>query len=149
MSKSLKLVLLIGLAVVLAGSVLVGGFRYWLTSNESRFKELRERAHRDASLAAASTDAEGCVAQALKRSESAQGLMATAENKVFLSKCLELAKRPGGFCQGLPGSGELIRLATWTVQECARRGYGSDQECPRLLQAVPAACEKPPRLSSP
>ena len=149
MSKSLKLVLLIGLAVVLVGGVLVGGFQYWLKSNESRFKELRERAARDAKAVAARTDAEGCVVQALKRNESAQGLVATAENKIFLSKCLAFAKRPSGFCQGMPGAGEIVRLATWTVEECARRGYGGDQRCGRLLQVIPEACEKDPAAPEP
>lgn len=128
MSKPLQLVLRIGMAVVLIGGFLVGGVQYWLKSNESRFKELRERAARDAKEVAVRTDAEGCVVQALKRYKSAQGLIATAETKIFLGKCLELANRPSGFCQGMPGSGEIIGLATWTVEECARRAMAATMD---------------------
>ena len=149
MSKTPKLLLLIGMAVLIIGGVLIGGFRYWLKSNQRRFVELRERATREARAVAARTDAEGCVVEALKRHASTQGLLAGAENQVFLRKCLELAKRPSGFCAGMPVSGEIVRLATWTVQECAQRGYGGDQGCGRLLQVIPEACEKAPRLSAP
>lgn len=140
MPKTLKLLLTIGGGLVLLLALVGGGFRYWLKSNEGRFLAIRERAARDARTVAASTDAAGCVENALQRNASAQGFMAEAENKVFLRKCLELAQRPRGFCQGLPGSAELIKLATWTVQECAQRGYGGSQACSRLLQVVPEVC---------
>ncbi len=144
--NALKLLLLIGMAVLVLGVLLIGGFRYWLKTNQSRFAELRERANREAGVVAARTDAEGCVIEALKRHASTHGLLAEAENKVFLSKCLELARRPSGFCEGMPVSGEIVKLATWTVQECAQRGYGGDQGCGRLLQVIPEACEKASRL---
>ena len=145
--RDVKLLLLIGMAVLVIGSVFIGGFRYWLKTNQSRFAELRERANRGAGIVAARTDAEGCVVEALRRHATAEGLIAGAENQVFLRKCLTLANRPSEFCAGMSVAGEIVGLATWTVQECAQRGYGGDQGCGRLLQVIPEACEKAPRAA--
>lgn len=136
----LKVVLgILAVLVLTCGMVFAGG-AYWLNSNKDRLKELGERAMAEGRALGETSDAEGCIGKALERLDAKSGLMDQVEDKIFLKACLDAAKKPAGFCDGVPKKGDIMKSATWAVDECSRRNHAGNQDCGRLVQAIQEAC---------
>ena len=138
----LKVVLVIA-AIGVLGLVAIGfGGYWWLKSNKDRFVEIGKRAKADGAQFAATHDGAGCLREALRRLDRADGIMAQAEVKVFLSSCLDEARESPGLCDGVPPKGEIMRTAGWSVGKCTQLGRSGDQPCNQLITAMQEHCDK-------
>ena len=144
MPKWLKVVLAILAVVMLLCGLTSGGLYYWVSKNGAQLKREGEKAKRDGAAFGWNHDAEECVDEGLRRLGEHHGIIDQAETKLFLKACLEKAKRPDGFCTGVPAHGEIMASATWAVQRCAAKSKPQDQDCARLMQGVQEACESAP-----
>lgn len=145
MPKWLKIVLLVGLALVLLCGVGVGGVAWWFNANKAQLRASGERIMAEAKSFGQSSDADGCVTEALRRLDAADGFVAQAEQKVFLRACLENTLSRPDFCEGVPKMSEFMTAATWSVANCNDRQAKDPQACGRLLQAVMEYCERHPK----
>ena len=140
MPKWLKVVLaLLALFLLLCGGLSAAGY-YWLDSNKERLKGVGERAHKEAEEYAYTHDANECVSAALGKLTQRNSIVDEAEHKIFLKACVEKAKRPDGFCTGVPVRNEIFASAQWAVEKCQALGYPGSQPCGRLVQAIQEAC---------
>ncbi len=140
MSTSVKVVLIL-IGVIVAMLVVGGvGVAYWVKANQGRLKAMGRHATDEGKAFAARHDADGCVTEALARSDKKGGIIDEVEHGIFLRACLSAAPRSPTFCDPVPKPDEMLRTATWVNDECTRRGHARDQGCGTLLQAVEHAC---------
>lgn len=140
MPKWLKVVLIV-FGVVGGLCCLGGSAAYaWLYSHKDELKDLGKTANEEGRAFGKLNDAEGCVDEALRRLQVRRGLVEQAAHQMFLKSCLEVAPRPDGFCKGAPASGEVLAIATWSVERCAAKGARGDEDCARMMQVVQRAC---------
>lgn len=140
MPKWLKVVLGILAVLVLTCGLFVAGGMYWFNSNKDKLKDLGDRAMNEGKAFGRTSDADGCVEEALKRLDAKSGLMDQVEHKVFLKACLGEAPPSAGLCDGVPRKGEIMKSATWALDECTRRKHAGNQDCGRVLQELQDAC---------
>ena len=144
MPKWLKVILVLLAVVVLLCGLSSGGLYFWANKNGARLKRESEKAKRDGASFAWKSDAGGCVDEGLRRLGEHNGIIDQAENNLFLKACLGQAKRPDGFCTGVPAHGEIMAAASWALERCAAKGKPKDQDCARLMQVVQTACQPAP-----
>lgn len=141
MPKWLKIVLGV-LATLVAICLFSGGAAaWWINANKDRLKADGQRVMAEGGKFGMETDADGCVAEALRRLEAADGFIAQAEQKVFLRACLEHTLVRPDFCAGVPTMSEFMAAATWSVANCNDRHAKDPQACGRMIQAVMEFCE--------
>jgi hypothetical protein len=137
----LKVILII-VAIGVFGLMAIGlGGYWWFKSNRGRFEEMGKRAKADAAQFAAAHDGAQCLQEALRRLDRADGIMAEAEVRVFLSSCMAEARESPGMCDGVPPDGEIMRSATWAVSKCTQLGR-SGNPCSRLVKEIQEHCDK-------
>jgi hypothetical protein len=127
----------------LLGLLVIGGIVWWVASNKDRLVAEGKVSVSEAEAFAASHDQNACVDESLRKMGACDGIMCEAQSKVFLTMCLQRAERSPALCEGVPPAKEILKTSSWVVDECRRRGKGTDQRCTRLLQAVPQVCHNP------
>ncbi len=121
-----------------------GGAAAWLYANSDRLAEQGKATMREGAHFGGGKDAPACVDEALRRLYASDlGIIGEATNKVFLEACLDVAKRPPGFCDGAPPRGEILKSADWLLERCQAAGHPNDQPCTRLLGAIQERCLEP------
>jgi len=84
-------------------------------------------------------DAEGCVVEGLRRNAG------TLDDTMFLFGCLEVAKKPDGFCDDVPKLASTMKeaetVAGWRVERCEALGHPGER-CQQLLVQQQTACER-------
>lgn len=141
MTRGTRIALALGLGVVLLGLALIGGVAAWLYGNSDRLAEEGKAAMHDGAHFGGGKEAPACVDEALRRlKEQDLGIIGEATNKVFLEACLDVTKRPAGFCDGVPPRDEILKSASWLLSRCEAAGRANDQPCTRLLGAVQESC---------
>jgi len=143
MPKWLKIILgLVAVLTLICGVSAVVAMK-WFENNKDRLKDLGDNAARDGRFWAASHDANGCIDEALRQNDVEGGMVAEAGHTIFMRSCLEKAKRPADFCDGVPPRSELIATAQWTVKKCLAMNRAGDQPCTRMVKAIQEVCGKP------
>lgn len=137
--KVVLVIVAIGTFVLMAIGVV--GY-WWMKSNRDRFLEIGQRAKADAARFAATHDGAQCLQEALRRLDRANGIMAQAEVKVFLSFCLDEARESPGMCDGVPPSGEIMRTVGWAVGKCTQLGRSGDRPCNQLVTGIQKHCDE-------
>lgn len=138
MSKGVK----IGCAVVaalflLAGIVCGSGFvfaRGWFLDVGEEYKAQQPQITAEArEVAKGGPDA--CVVEGLKRSAMCDqfGIKCRVDATIRTNACLEFAPVTPTFCAGVPAETAVWDVSKWGMGECARRGYGDDDQCPQFM----------------
>lgn len=140
MPRWLKVVLIVFGCIALLCLVSAGAGYWWIQQNKDKLKGVSERMKQEASAFAYNHDAEECVDEALRRLEGHRGIVEQAEHKIFFKACLEKAKRPPQFCDGVPPRSEFMASAAWASERCEAKGKSNDQDCIRLMQGILEAC---------
>jgi hypothetical protein len=87
-------------------------------------------------------DGEACVAESLTRLNRCDGFICEAKTRMFLTSCLSTANVTPALCEGVPRHGEILKTATWSQSECARRGANDVQRCTRMITAIQDHCPR-------
>lgn len=95
--------------------------------------------------AGAGTDQDGCLTTSMDRSESCTGSVmekGTCQGmaQVYLQGCLNTASASAGFCDGAPGSDQIMDMANWGIEQCEASGRSSEQSCTSMQQARAKWC---------
>jgi hypothetical protein len=140
MKTWMKIVLAVVVLGVLTCGLAVGGAAWWFNSNKDQLKADGDRMKAEADEFARTSDADGCVSEALRRLAVNSGFMDEVRHKLFLTECLRQAPRRADFCRDVPERDSLVAAATWSVEFCANKTGVDPQACSRLSQAVVEAC---------
>lgn len=128
----------------LLGVAVIGGAVWWFSANKDRLLAEGKESVAEAEAFATNHDQTACVDEGLRRGGTCDGFVCEVKAKVFTTTCLQRAAPTPGLCTGVPAPTEIIKTASWVIDECQRRGKRSDdQRCQRLVQAVPEACQHP------
>jgi hypothetical protein len=139
MTKGLK----IGLIVV--GSLLVtcfGGAYLVYRNVLAPAVEQGTAAFSEGELFAATTDQQGCVAEARSRGEKETGMTAAIAHGLFMRSCLEKARPTMGFCDSIPAPSDTSRrgdMKAWVAERCPG-AKSSDPGCVMLETSIQAFC---------
>ena len=136
-AKVLLVIMAFGFVLV-AGVVLVAA--RWVKTNAGQWAEQGKEARAQGSAFGQGKEANACVDETFVRLDRCDGLMCEAQTKLFFTACLETASKPADFCNGVPAKDEILAGAKWTMAECARRGYGENQRCHRMISAIQDVC---------
>lgn len=141
MSRGWRIAALVGAGLLLLVLGTCGGVYAWFQMNADRLAEQGKAAMRDGAHFGGGQQAPVCVAEALRRlTQGELGIVGEATNKVFLESCLDVAKRPTGFCDGVPPRDQIIASASWALARCEALGQGGSQPCTRLVGAIQENC---------
>lgn len=138
-----KIAIGVVVALLLASGATCGGFYLWLRNNGDRLRAEGMATMKAGAEFGQGKDASACVAEAVRRLATVDGIVAEAGNKVFLESCLKTARLDSAVCEGVPPRDEIIRSATWAIVRCEALGKGGDKPCTRLVGAIQERCLKP------
>ena len=136
--KVVLIIVVVGFIVLVAGIVIAAR---WMKSQGAVLKEQGEAVMAEAEAFGKGKDGEACMAEALNRLKTADGFLGEAKTKIFLQHCLSAATVAPETCAGVPSPTEILKSASWTLDECAKRGWANDQRCTRLIGALQVHCE--------
>lgn len=135
------------LALLACGGI---GAKIWWDNNAAGILEqgLEEmNAKSDAGMAfAATSDAEACVVEAVTRADGcgATEMGCQVDAAMFAHGCLQVAKRPDGFCD-IPKLASTMKeaavVAAWRTERCEALGHPGER-CEQILVQQQSACER-------
>ncbi|HUR81607.1 MAG TPA: hypothetical protein VM733_12630 [Thermoanaerobaculia bacterium] len=128
-----------GFVVLVAGIIFAAR---WVRQRGEALKPEGAQVSAEARAFGEGKDAGACVAESMRRLQSARGFMGEARVRVFLRSCLEAATVTPEACAGVPKREEILKTVRWSMDECARRGRPKDQRCTRILGELQERCER-------
>lgn len=145
MPKGLKifLIVFVSLVVLGGGCLYVGGI--WLEGVFSNLKETGEKTQTEAKEWSKKHTQAEALNEAVKRGEECSGdldLSCLIQQRLFLGFSLEAAKKTPGFCKSVPPTEEIMKSATWRVEQCRKLKADGSQKCPNVIAAVQDYCDK-------
>lgn len=143
MPKWLKVVLILFGVGVLGLALFVGGIAWWVSANKERLAATGKNAQEEGARFGASHTQEQCLDDGLSHLKGcgAMDFICEAGNKIRLVSCLGAAQADGT-CNDVPSRNDIFKIATWSNEECTRRGFRGSQQCGRMMQALPEACAR-------
>jgi hypothetical protein len=141
MPKWLKIVLLVLGALVLMCGIGVTGVSYWFNKHKDELKLEGEAVMNDARAFAKNSDQAGCLTETLARLKKHSGFMEEVQHRIFLAECLRDASETKGFCDDVPGRGEIMQTALWANGKCGDYD-GPKEACGRMMQELVQFCSK-------
>ncbi len=142
MSTTAKVVLIIVSALGLLLVLVIGTGVYWWTQHGEEFVERSERAQAEGRAFGPTTDATGCLEEALARDARCDGLSCQVAANLFLESCLAASTASSGFCDGVPPESEMMKSVEWRASQCAERGR-TGSGCSELFARVQEYCSSP------
>jgi hypothetical protein len=138
MPNWLRILLVIVAAGVLA-LVLVGVLAVrWIKRHAPDLAERGKATQIEARKFGEGKQSSDCIDEGLRRSKASKDFFGMVESRLFVDKCLNIAKEPAGFCSDVPNG--LLTGAKWANEECNKRGLAGDQGCAGVFQSVMAHC---------
>jgi hypothetical protein len=148
MPKWLKIVLLVGVGLLVTCGLVISGAAYWFNAHKGELVEKGEKVKAEAEAFAKTSDQAGCVTEVLARLKKSSGFMDEVGHRVFLAECLKLAAETKGFCDDVPGRGEVMQGALWANARCSDYD-GPKEPCGRMMQEVVQACARHGKTQAP
>ena len=131
--------------VVMAGAVLVLilagvlAFR-WIRNHAPALAARGKQTQSEARRFAEGKQSKDCIDEGIRRAGAAKDFLGMVESRVFVGECLNVAKEPAGFCDTVPTG--VIDGASWTNEQCGKRGKAGDQGCAGVYQSVMQHCQR-------
>ena len=140
-------VLLTLAAIIVAGLLLlVGGAWFWWDQNGSDLLDAGKTAMEEGQRSGSELTETSCMSTAIDRhkADTNRSFGSALRNSLWLSGCLNASRPQEQFCVGVPASDEILTMAMWSTQMCAKNGI-DDPTCPNLMQSVSNYCASPQR----
>jgi hypothetical protein len=137
----------VGVIIVLAGAAGTGIYVWWQRNGEAMIASGRTAMDEGARFAAGK-DSWACADEAARRTKGA-GFNEAINAGLFLGRCLPVARRAPGFCDGVPGPTDFLVSAHWQAQINQKYGLSPPFETAALPQTIQKFCaneaKAPPR----
>jgi hypothetical protein len=144
MGRLARLFLVLGLIAV-GGLVLIGGVAWlWWDRNANELIESAKVVAAEGQKTGRNLQEGGCVGLALERHKSDPSMVATIQNGLWLTGCLETSRPQKSFCESVPPQDNPVVSGVWAGSACAQYGF-SDPYCHMLFQNVSKYCYSPGR----
>ena len=133
-------------AIVLGSAVLIvlmlAGLGAWLWQTYApQLREAGQEVVAEAAEFGATTDNDGCLAEALDRYERCGGgFTCGVTRNIFLTGCLRASTPAPGFCDEVPPSDAFSASVTWRLQRCEEMGL-TDPQCGNLFGQIQEFCD--------
>jgi hypothetical protein len=136
-AKVILSLLLIGVLIIALVAFLTWR---WVKNNAADLEKGGKAAVEEAQAFGRGKPAEACITETLNRVQKCDGFICEAKSKIFLTNCLGAADVTPELCANVPDG--IVAGATWSVDECARRGRPNDQRCIRAISGVAEFCRR-------
>src|SRR2546423_14245438 len=124
-------IILTVVAILIALLIGAGFVTYnWMTKNKAHFVAIRK----DGIAFGGGKDCAQCADAALARLSG--GMKSQIEARLFMEGCLTTATKSDALCEGAPPKSEIMRTATWAVEQCRKHGKLGDQGCTQVFQSA-------------
>ncbi len=140
MSRTIKIILIVGGSVALLFVIVVGAGVYLLSKHGGEYLEAGKRTIEEGEQAGRRTDNAGCLREALARHKQNPSFTNSIANNLFLRGCLEASRPTEGFCDDVPKPTEFVKAAQWQIRRWQQAGL-SDNYCKQLFSQVQSFCE--------
>lgn len=146
MAKTLHVVLIvIGIMFGLIVCVFALGYVWWRHNGPAMVQQT-EQTYKEAQAVGRSITTAACLDTAIARhaNDHSASLLHQVNEQVFLEGCLRWSRETPGLCDTTPsgrGVKDLLRFATWSVDQCRRRGL-QDAQCPNVLKPLQHYCAR-------
>jgi len=141
--KPLAKGLLIGCgSIVLLGIVAVVAIGLYINSHGEEWMAAGKAAQEAGAKAGASLTDVQCVDGALSNYAKDRGMTGAVAARVWMAGCFGTARATPDLCVGVPAESEIIRSATWRIEQCDAHaaGLGGDSTCANILAEVQKQC---------
>lgn len=125
--------------VIVVAAVIAAGV-VWVKRNAPDVAKRMEAAQAEGTMVGEKSTGDQCVALALGKLGKQQGIFDQVYLQGFTRSCLEAATSPPALCASAPASTEILKAATWSVEQCEKVGRRGSQPCARIMQTVLEHC---------
>ncbi|HVF56736.1 MAG TPA: hypothetical protein VM934_11330 [Pyrinomonadaceae bacterium] len=143
MSKTVKVLLIIGVVLLLGAIAVVGLGVYAWKKYGTGLVESGKQSYEEGRTYGARTDNEGCLTESISRHKTSHGFGDLIRTNVFLNSCLVASRPTPGFCDGVPKRTEFIKSAQWQASQCSKYGLSNENQCGQLFAQVQQYCDLP------
>jgi hypothetical protein len=135
-------ILLVILAVFVLVTIAIGvGGYFFVSRHKDAWVAEAKKVAEEGKTFGAGKEGSQCLDEALRRLKDCNGIICEARVRLFLSSCLPSAGPSPELCTNAPPRSQIVRSATWAVNECGRRGMSASQPCTRLMQETLKYCD--------
>src|SRR6266566_3905558 len=134
-----KVLLIVTVSVIGLVGVLIGVGAYVAYKYGPALQETGKKAMVEGYQFARGVDNQACLDEGVARHQRADGLGALIKNGLFLHACLEKSRETPGFCDAVPGQGEVMKSIEWRMQQCQAHAL-TDSQCGQLFTQVQEYC---------
>jgi len=93
----------------------VGGYTWWKYNGQTLMQDA-QAADGEGRRFGAGKDSTACTGGGWSGRTKGIGFSGAVAARLFLESCLKAAKLEAGFCDGVPGATELLKLVSWQAQ---------------------------------
>lgn len=137
------LIVLFVIGFVLLVGIIGGGF-YWWSTHKDEYIEAAKTATDEGAKYGSGVDNQACLDKALAQDRENPSFTGSIKTGLFLTGCLPASRETPGFCSNVPEETEIIKSATWRVEQCQKAGL-SDNYCQQIVGQVQKYCHAPNR----
>ncbi len=130
--------IVLGILIALIAGVVAFGF-FWWSSNQEVMMQRMEQAASEAQEVARSGDTFACVAELKQRVTSCDDLTCQVADRVFMERCLSVARKAESFCDSVPVNGSIFEKSGWATEQC-KETKSNIQACVQAIMSVPEYC---------
>jgi hypothetical protein len=145
MAKTIHVVLIaIGIVLGLIVGIVALGYVWWRHNGAAMVQQAQQTYREGQAIGRAITTA-ACIDTVFARhaSDHSASLLHQVNEQMFFDGCLRWSRATPGLCDTIPsghGVKDLLRFATWSVDQCRRRGL-QDAQCPNVVKPLERYCE--------
>ena len=141
MSRTAKVIIVVGVTLVLLISAGVAIGVYWLSHRGREFIESTKKGVEQGIEFGQKTDERGCLTEAISRYKRNRGFSSAMTTAIFLRGCLDTSRPTPGFCDQVPGPTEIFKGAQWQMKQCEDAGI-TDSYCGQIFAQVQQYCRE-------
>jgi hypothetical protein len=117
------------------------GYR-WVRRNRGQIQAQMRELTSQGTAYGSGKDVTACMDESVRFYEAhGKNFKARLTTQIWMESCVRASTVSAEFCAKAPRPTEFIKGAQWAVDECAKRGLGTDQGCRNFMLVAPRACE--------
>jgi hypothetical protein len=140
MSPAAKIIITIVVSLVIIAAGTVGVAVILLSRYGGELADASTRNVEQGVAFGRQTDEAGCLAEAIARYKANPGLGGSLATGMFEQGCFRVSRPTPGFCDGVPGSMDILRGGRWQLEQSRRAGI-HDQFSGQIFAQLQAHCD--------
>ena len=137
-----KLMGLLLMALFLTICLIAAAGYWWVSSNLEHYANLYDEVVEEST----GSVAEDCITQSMQWSQGCDwsSLSCRIELRLRTQACMSVATNRNWYCKQVPGSEEILKRASWTLESCEDPEYREYPLCTDIFEGVFEACSDEP-----